>query len=51
MQPKLATFMILLPQPPKVDYKHVPQVATLLPQMLYCVDFTCTTPNASCIVH
>ncbi|EGV95428.1 hypothetical protein I79_001793 [Cricetulus griseus] len=33
----------LLPQlPKKVDYKHVPQVAKNLPQMLFSVDFTST---------
>lgn len=45
MQPRLATFMIL-PQPPKkVDYKHVPQVAKYLLQMLFSVDFTFKVPK------
>lgn len=46
MQPRLATFMIFLPQPPKrVDYKHVPQVAKYLLQMLFSVDFTFKVPK------
>lgn len=37
---------MILPQPPKkVDYKHVPQVAKYLLQMLFSVHFTFKVPK------